>query len=84
MQEGQIVIVIEKKGRGYYKSVQLATVMKVVNAHRVVLYDGRVFTCPDPGEPKFFYNYDLRYKTFMRAPFSWETFADYVQIRGMA
>lgn len=72
MQKGTIVLVFEKGARGRTTSLTTATVRDVSDdGKEVVLFDGRRFV-QDRKDPSHYYNHDLRYKTFMRAPFGYE------------
>ena len=75
---GQIVIVFNKKGRGYNRSIELGTVKAMTAEGGFELFDGRVFS-PEVNKQighVTYWNRDTKFGTMARAPFWWrETYA---------
>ena len=76
--QGMIVVVFEKKGRGYWKKVRLGTIKSITSTGLVELFDGLKFQY-DPKVTHFQgdeVDSRSKFRAHVRLPFAWETIQD--------
>lgn len=77
---GRILIIIRKKGRGFWESVSLGTVKSVDSTGSLTLFDGRVFT-PLSGGRFACREAGRRFTTHARFPWPFETIRDFEKMK---